>query len=107
MSQEAEQEPAFTGEDVKFKGVNDYSPFIADVNISSLAEPFPIASPDMRSDAEIAKIQAVLKPLVCGENKKFDEPMPLADFCLVARERWNGDGDEAGQDAVPAFCLLV
>jgi hypothetical protein len=82
--------------------LGEYCPFIADVPISSFAEPFPIVDPDTRSDDEIEKVKKQLQKVI--HAKKFDTPLPLADFCLIAKERW--DDDESDSEA-SAACLLL
>jgi hypothetical protein len=82
--------------------LGEYCPFIADVPISSFAEPFPITNPDTRSDDEIEKVKKLLQKVI--HAKKFDAPLPLADFCLIAKERW--DDEESDSEASTA-CLLL
>jgi hypothetical protein len=82
--------------------LGEYCPFIADVPISSFAEPFPLANPDTRSDDEIERVKKALQKAIYA--KKFERPVPLADFCLIARERW--EEDESGSEASTA-CLLL
>jgi hypothetical protein len=88
--------------DSAFTPLGEYCPFIADVPISSFAEPFPIANPDTRSEEEIETAKRNLRKII--HLKKFDPPLPLADFCLVARDRWDSDGEESGGSAE---CLLL
>ena len=83
--------------------LGEYCPFIADVPISSYADPFPIPHPDTRSDEEIERIKKSLKKSL--KSKKFDPPIPLADFCLIAKERW--DQEENDSEASIGICLLV
>lgn len=83
--------------------LGEYCPFIADVPISSYADPFPIPHPDTRSDAEIEKVKKALKKSL--KSKKFDPPIPLADFCLIAKERW--DQEDSDSEASIGLCLLI
>lgn len=83
--------------------LGEYCPFIADVPISSYAEPFPIPNPDTRSEPEIEDVKKQLRKLV--HQKKFNPPLPLADFCLIAKERW--DEDESDSEASIGLCLLI
>jgi hypothetical protein len=86
-----------------FTALGEYCPFIADVPISSYAEPFPIANPDTRSEKELEAIRKVTRKILT--QKKFNPPVPLADFCLVAKERW--EKDDSDQEASVGLCLLV
>ena len=83
--------------------LGNYCPFIADVPITSFAEPFPIQNPDTRSDQEISsKLKSLKKYL---NTKKFDPPIPLADFCLIAKERW--DREDSDGSECSAGCHLI
>jgi hypothetical protein len=88
--------------DSPFILLGEYCPFIADVPISSFAEPFPLPDPDTRGDDEIEKIKKTLQKAV--RAKKFENPISLADFCLIARDRW--ETDESDSEASTA-CLLL
>jgi hypothetical protein len=79
--------------DSAFTPLSEYCPFIADVPISSFAEPFPIPRPDLRTDDEIEAAKRNLRKVI--HLKKFDPPLPLADFCLIARDRWDADDEES------------
>lgn len=83
--------------------LGEYCPFIADVPISSYAEPFPIVNPDTRSEQEIEQVKKGLRKTI--HQKKFDPPLPLADFCLIAKERW--DQDESDSEGSMGLCLLL
>ncbi|OHT14707.1 hypothetical protein TRFO_02947 [Tritrichomonas foetus] len=83
--------------------LGEYCPFIADVPISSYADPFPIPNPDTRSDEEIERVKKSLKKAL--KNKKFDPPIPLADFCLIAKDRWDQEEDDS--EASIGLCLLI
>ena len=82
--------------------LSEYCPFIADVPISSYADPFPIPHPDTRSEEEIEQIKNRIKKL--GNKKKFDPPIPLSDFCLFAKERWDKEEDNSADSSQ---CLLL
>ena len=84
--------------------LGEYCPFIADVPITSYAEPFPIPVKDTRSEEEINAIKSNLKKLV--NSKHFNPPLPLADFCLIAKERWDTD-DSEGSECSLGVCRLV
>jgi hypothetical protein len=86
-------EASDSSSDSAFTPLSEYCPFIADVPISSFAEPFPIPSPDLRSDEEIEAAKRNLRKII--HLKKFDPPLPLADFCLIARDRWETDDEES------------
>jgi hypothetical protein len=79
--------------DSAFTPLGEYCPFIADFPISSFAEPFPIPHPDPRSEEEIEMAKRNLRKIV--HLKKFDPPLPLADFCLIVRDGWESDGEES------------
>ena len=81
-----------------------YCPFIADVPITSFAEPFPIPNPDPRSEQEIEMRRKELRKLLT--SKKFNPPLPLADFCLIAKERWDREDSDGSECSVGA-CLLL
>ena len=83
--------------------LGEYCPFIADVPISSYAEPFPIVNPDTRSEQEIEQVKKGLRKII--HQKKFDPPLPLADFCLIAKDRW--DQDESDSEGSMGLCLLL
>ena len=84
--------------------LGEYCPFIADVPITSYAEPFPIPKKDTRTDEEIAQIKANIKRLT--NSKHFNPPLPLADFCLIAKERWDND-DSDGSECSLGVCKIV
>lgn len=69
-----------------------YLPFIADVDIESFAEPFPIIKKDRRSHLEINEIKHQLRDVMY--NKRFPSPVKLSDFCLIAKEKW--DSEDSG-----------
>jgi hypothetical protein len=79
--------------DSPFTPLSEYCPFIADVPISSFSEPFPIPCPDLRSEDEIEAAKWNLRKII--HLKKFDPPLRLADFCLIARDRWEADDEES------------
>ena len=83
--------------------LGEYCPFIADVPITSYADPFPIPNPDTRTDEELNKVKKTLRRIV--RSKKFDPPIPLSDFCLIAKERWEQEEDES--EASIGLCLLI
>jgi hypothetical protein len=93
MTSEAATDGSQSSSDSAFTPLSEYCPFIADVPISSFAEPFPIAHPDTRTDDEIETVKRNLRKVI--HVKKFDPPLPLADFCLIARERWDADDEES------------
>ena len=99
----AEHSDSRSASDEAVTALSEYCPFIADVPISSYAEPFPIPHPDPRSDAEIEPLKKKLRAVV--KQKKFNPPLPLADFCLVAKERW--DEDESDSEGSMGPCLLI
>jgi hypothetical protein len=73
--------------------LDSYRPFIADVPPTAFGEPFP-QPPDNRSDAEVHAVIRSLRRRIDSNN--FSPPIPLADFCLIAEERWRDEGE--------AFC---
>ena len=66
--------------------LGEYCPFIADVPFEINSEPFTNMFRDNRDEQEIEEIRKQVRPLM--NNKNFKEPIPLADYCLVVRERW-------------------
>ena len=52
--------------------IEGYKPFIADVTLSTPCEPFKHEKYDFRS-------------------KEFDPPLPLSDYCLIAKQKWEED----------------
>ena len=83
--------------------LGEYCPFIADVPILSYAEPFPIDEPDQRSEEEVENIRKKLRKQI--SNKTFDPPIPLSDFCLIAKERW--EQNEMDAEASLGLCVLL
>ncbi|KAH0790088.1 hypothetical protein GPJ56_005983 [Histomonas meleagridis] len=83
--------------------LGEYCPFIADVPILSYAEPFPIDEPDPRSEEEIESLRKKLRKQI--NNKSFDPPIPLSDFCLIAKERW--EQNELDAEASLGLCVLL
>lgn len=97
---EASDEPT-EADEREFVGMANYRPFVADVPIRSFAEPFPITDPDMRTEWQIEKVRRRVRRVM--DARKFDPPVPLADFCLVAHEKWSArDRDEPEKT-----CVLV
>lgn len=80
-----------------------YCPFIADVPITSSAAPFPVEETETRSESEIIALKQKLKPMIMA--KHFDPPLPLADFCVIAEDRWEGDTSEASECSL-GLCLI-
>jgi hypothetical protein len=80
-----------------------YCPFIADVPISSAADPFPIANPDRRTDKDLEEYKKRLRKII--HMKKFESPLPLADFCLIAKEKW--ESREGDPEASLSICILL
>lgn len=97
-----ESDSSVSSSDPAVIALGEYCPFIADVPVTSFAEPFPIPFPDLRTDREIEVAKKGLKNVV--KQKTFDPPLPLADFCLIAVERW--DRSEGNEEASSA-CLLL
>lgn len=89
--------------DPELIALGEYCPFIADVPISSFAEPFPIDNPDPRSDQELEKVKKHMRHVI--KSKRFQPPIPLADFCLVAKEKWE-DEESDSQDSMGVCTLL-
>lgn len=88
--------------DIKILG--EYCPFIADVPINSYATPFPIGKPDKRSEDELSRTKSRIRKIM--NNKSFDRPVPLADFCMVVKEKWEND-DYDYTDYSVSMCHLV
>ena len=90
--------------------IPDYKPFIADVSISSFGEPFPITTPDTRSDDEINLHQFRLRKYL--KKKYFDPPIKLSDFCLIAKTRWENEdssysSSSESKEEEKSNCLLL
>jgi hypothetical protein len=66
-----------------------YRPYIADCPPTAFGEPFPSPPADGRSDAEVNATLRALRRRVHCDN--FSPAIPLADFCLIADERWAAD----------------
>lgn len=79
--------------------IKDYNPFIADVSQNVFAEPFPL-EPETLSPEEIARIQEETRRII--KKKKFSHPIPLRDFCLVAKEKWDND-----ENSTECQCILL
>jgi 1-acyl-sn-glycerol-3-phosphate acyltransferase len=56
-----------------------------------------------RSEQEIEQVKKGLRKII--HQKKFDPPLPLADFCLIAKDRW--DQDESDSEGSMGLCLLI
>ena len=84
--------------------LSSYCPFIADVPITSYAQPFPIPSPDSTSQIELERHKKELQKYM--HSKKFDPPLPLKDFCLIAKERWEHE-DSDDSECSFGLCLLL
>lgn len=103
MSIQVESDSSDSSEtDPKLIALGEYCPFIADVPISSYSEPFPF-EPDTRDENEIENIKKNLRKHLT--SKKFDPPIPLADFCLIAKERW--EETEANSEGSMGLCLII
>ena len=103
MSQKGDASSSSSTTDPGATALGEYCPFIADVPISSYAEPFPLPNPDTRSEQELENVKKSLRKLL--HQKKFNPPLPLADFCLIAKERW--DEDESDSEGSMGPCLLI
>ena len=64
-----------------------YTPFIADVPLSAYSEPFHPPQEDSRSPEEIERETQRIAKII--KKKKFSKPLPLADFCLAAPQKWD------------------
>lgn len=90
--------------DIPEDPLSSYCPFIADVPITSYAEPFPIPNPDITPPNETEKHRKDLKKFI--NSKKFEPPLPLSDFCLIAKERWEHE-DSDDSECSFGVCLLL
>ena len=84
--------------------LGEYCPFIADVPITSYAEPFQIPNPDSRTPEELEIVKKSLRKYV--KSKHFNPPLQLADFCLVAKERWDRDESD-GSECSLGVCNML
>jgi hypothetical protein len=74
--------------------LDSYRPFIGDVPLSAHAEPFPLPEVvDGLSAADLERKKKILRKRLKGHS--FNPPIPLADFCLVAPDRWERESDSA------------
>jgi hypothetical protein len=55
----------------------------------TVSHPFP----DLLSDDEIEATKRNLQKII--HLKKFDQPLPLAYFCLIAHDRWMSHDEES------------
>ncbi|EAX89117.1 hypothetical protein TVAG_009510 [Trichomonas vaginalis G3] len=69
--------------------VPGYLPYIADVAIDSFGEPFKIEQKDKRSHIEINQIKHHMRDVMYF--KHFPRPVKLLDYCLIAKEKWDGE----------------
>jgi len=90
--------------DVGASLLGEYCPFIADVPITSYADPFPIEKPDTRSEEEIENIKRSLRRIV--KSKHFNPPLPLADFCLIAKDRWDREESDGSECSLGVCSVL-
>lgn len=87
------------GEDL----IEGYSPFIADVTLSTPSEPFHSPKKDFRSEEEIDRIRHSLRRIV--SQKEFAPPLPLSDYCLIAKQKWEEETLEE-KDTTIRLCNL-
>ncbi|KAH0794530.1 hypothetical protein GPJ56_001555 [Histomonas meleagridis] len=80
-----------------------YTPYIGDSS-QLPAEPFVIPFVDNRSDEEIDLIRHSLRPII--QKTEFDSPIPVADFCLVAIQRWEDDDDISDSEISLHLCEI-
>ena len=82
-----------------------YCPYICDGCSQVNSRPFIVPTiENRRTEEEIDRIRHSLKPLLC--NTEFSTPIPLADFCLIAKQRW--DTEEASDSEVSIhLCELI
>ena len=96
------------GENTKEKRIADlvpgYDPYIADVPIESLGEPFP-REPCPYSCLEITDIKKQLHDQLLARH--FDPPVRLDHFCLVVKERWERSDELDIPETQSKCCILV
>ena len=63
-----------------------YSPFIADVGQKVASRPFEFEAVDDMTEEELKRRRRHLDSKML--SKRFDPPLPLSDFCLIAEARW-------------------
>ena len=80
-----------------------YSPYIGD-SAQIHAEPFVIPFVDNRSEEEIDLIRHSLKPII--NKKEFNPPIPVADFCLVANQRWDDEEEISDTEVSLHVCKI-
>ena len=79
--------------------IHDYNPFVADVSDNVYAEPFPLG-PDTLSQEEITRIQEETRRII--KKKVFPQPIPLKNYCLVAKEKWDED-----EESTQCHCVIL
>ena len=72
--------------------IEGYNPFIADVTLSSPCEPFHFRKQDFRSEEELDRVRHSLGRI--ASQKEFNPPLPLSDYCLVAKQNWDDENME-------------
>ena len=83
--------------------IEGYKPFIADVTLSTPSEPFKHKKQDFRTEEELDRVRHSLKRI--ANQKEFDPPLPLSDYCLIAKQRW-GEENLDEQDVIVRLCTL-
>jgi hypothetical protein len=102
MSEDAKTEPKEDPTAPPGDLIKSYCPFVGDVPLSAYAEPFPAQPDDGLTDEEIQAKKHALRRKI--HNKTFSPAIPLADFCLIAQDRWAQEGELTCNDSA---CLLL
>lgn len=81
-----------------------YDPFIADVPLRSYAEPFPCDDDDGLTEEEYEEHRKSLTKLIT--KKQFNVPVPLSDYCCIARDKWEWEEERKRREAEGGCCVL-
>jgi hypothetical protein len=80
-----------------------YAPFVSESLIVVPPGPFPIPNRAVRAEEEVDRIRHPLRREV--SSKTFDRPVPLSEFCLVARANW--DASESSEEEIKVKSCLI
>jgi hypothetical protein len=80
-----------------------YAPFVSEGLIVVPPEPFPTPNRAVRAEEEVDRIRHSLRREV--SSKTFDRPVPLSEFCLVARAK--SDASESREEEIKVKYYLI
>ena len=84
--------------------IEGYAPYIADVPLRSYAEPFQCDDSDGMTEEEYEAKRRSLAKLI--KKKEFHPPVALADYCTIARDKWEWEAEKKRREAEGACCAL-